>query len=159
FATMCAATLGECIDLAIQFSPTITDLYELRLHRSGGLAALVVDELVDMGDARDAVLLGLMVGMRSIGCMRTGNEPWRPIDIRFPEPHYFRRFAHLMPEVRFDQPVNQIALLDCDLDLRLLTPDRAALRLAVEQCEHRRQVLGLSGRVEQQLLQWLLQCD
>src|SRR5262249_11963297 len=62
-------------------------------------------------------------------------------------------------ELRFDQPVNQIALLDCDLELPLLTPDRAALRLAVEQCEHRKQVLGLSGRVEQQLLHWLLQYD
>jgi AraC-like DNA-binding protein len=157
FATMCAATLGECIELAIQFVSTISTAYNLRLNRAGGISALVADELCDVGDVRDILLLGLLIGMRQIGCVLTGREPWRPIDVAIPEPDYYRRFAHLVPELRFDQPINQIVLLESDLELPLLTPDRAALRLAVEQCEHRMQALGLGTRIEQRVLRLLLQ--
>ncbi len=159
FAAMCAATLGETIDLATRFSPMITSVYRLRLNRTDGISALVADELCDLGDACDVVMLGLLIGIRTIGCLLTGREPWRPIDVAFPEPPYYKRFAHLVPELRFDQPIHQIVLLESDLELPLLTPDRAALRLAVEQCERSMQALGLSADIEQQVFQSILQQD
>ena len=159
FAAMSAASLGECIDLAIRFSPFITTAYTLRLNRADGVAAFVAEENCDLEDIRDVILLGLLIGMRMIGCALTGREPWRPIDVAMPEPAYYRRFTHLVPELRFDQPINQIVLLESDLELPLLTPDRAALRLAVEQCEQSMQSLGLSAGIEQRTLRLILQND
>jgi len=159
FASMCAASLGECIELAIRFSPAITTAYCLRLNRAGEIAALVAEEECDVGEARDFMMLVLLIGLRSIGCALTGREPWRPIDVVMPEPAYYRRFAHLVPELRFGQPINQIVLLESDLELPLLTPDRAALRLAVEQCERSMQALGLGASLDQRVIQFILGHD
>jgi AraC-like DNA-binding protein len=119
----------------------------------------VAEEQCDFGDIRDVIVLGLLIGMRMIGCALTGREPWRPIDVAMPEPPYYRRFAHQVPELRFEQPINQIVLLETDLELPLLTPDRAALRLAVEQCERSMQALGLGREIDQRIVRFILDRD
>jgi len=121
--------------------------------------AVELDEQVDLGDSRDAWVLGALVGLRMIGCAMTGREPWRPIDVALPEPPYYRRLSHLVPELRFNQPINQIVLLESDLELPLLTPDRAALRLASERCEDDLRILGLDAAIEQRILHIVLKHD
>jgi AraC-like DNA-binding protein len=159
FATMSAATLGQCLDMMVRFGHAVSNAFTLRLNRAGGIAALVVEEECDLGDVRDVLLLGLLIGLRVVGCTLTGRQPWRPIDVALPEPPSYRRFAHLVPELRFDQPVSQLVLLDSDLELPLLTPDRAALRLAVDQCEKAVQSLGAEGTVEERVLRALMVGD
>jgi AraC-like DNA-binding protein len=161
FASQSAATLGESIELTIRYSPVITTLCSFRLNRVDGIAGLVVDEHCphELGDARDVLLLGALVGVRMVGCTLTGRQPWRPIDVAMPEPSYYRRLAHLVPELRFDQPISQIVLLESDLDLPLLTPDRAALRLAKERCEDNLRMLGIDAAVEQRALCVVLKQD
>jgi hypothetical protein len=44
FASMSAASLGQCIDLIIRFGPALTTAVSLRLVRTGEIAGLVVDE-------------------------------------------------------------------------------------------------------------------
>src|SRR5262249_8007043 len=105
------------------------------------------------------LLLGLLIGIRSIGCALTGREPWRPIDVAMPEPSYYRRFAHLVPELRFNQPINQIVLLESDLELPLLTPNRAALRLAAEEWEKGLREIGAEASIEQTTLQVMMRDD
>jgi AraC-like DNA-binding protein len=70
-----------------------------------------------------------------------------------PEPAYYRRLAHLVPELRFNQPVNQVVLRQSDLELPLLTPNRAALRLATDQCERGLRDLGVEASIENAMLQ------
>jgi AraC-like DNA-binding protein len=152
FATMSATNLGEALEILVRYSRAVTTAFTFRLNRTGDVAALVVDEECDLGEARDAVVLGLVIGLRAVGCALTGRKPWRPIDVSLPEPPYHARFAHLVPEVRFSQPVNQIVLLESDLGLPLLTPDRAAFRLAIERCEHSIRSLGLSEGLERRAL-------
>jgi AraC-like DNA-binding protein len=161
FASMSAASLGQCIDFAIRFAPALTNVVSFRLHRSGEIAGLVVDEHCPLifGDVRDVALLGLLVGMRTVGCSLTGREPWRPIDVAMPEPDYYDRIAHLVPELRFGQPINQIVHSETDLELPLRAPDRAAMRLAVGQCEQAMEALGLSAGIEARALQLILQRD
>jgi AraC-like DNA-binding protein len=159
FAAQSAATLGDAIDLTIRYSPVVTTFYGFRLNRVDGLVGLVLDEHVDLGDARDMVLLGALVGLRMVGCTLTGREPWRPIDVAIPEPPYYRRLSHLVPELRFNQPINQIVLLESDLELPLLTPDRAALRMATERCEDELRILGLDAAIEQRTLHIVLRHD
>lgn len=161
FASMSAATLGECLELAIRFSQVHTTVVSFRLNRTDEIAGLVVEERCpsDFGESRDAALLGLLVGLRTVGCALTGREPWRPIDVAIPEPDYYRRVAHLLPELRFGQPVNQVVLLERDLQLPLLTPNRPAMRLAVAQCELTMQALGLGTTIPERALQLALQRD
>jgi AraC-like DNA-binding protein len=161
FASQSAATLGESIELTIKYSPVITTLCSFRLNRVDGIAGLVLDEYAvdELGDTRDMFLLGALVGVRMIGCALTGRQPWRPIDVAIPEPEYYRRFAHLVPELRFSQPVNQIVLHESDLELPLLTPDRAALRLAQERCEDGLRSLGYDVAIEQRTLNVVMTPD
>jgi AraC-like DNA-binding protein len=159
FAAMSAASLGESIELVIRFGHALSNVFTTRLNRAGDIAGLVVEENCDLGDVREILLLGLLVGLRMNGCALTGRAPWRPIDVAFPEPSYYRRFAHEVPELRFDQPINQVVLLKSDLELPLLTPDRAALRLAVEQCELSMRSLGLGASIEERVLSVVLGDD
>jgi AraC-like DNA-binding protein len=161
FASQSAATLGQSIELTIRYSPVVTTLCGFRLNRVDGIAGLVLDEYAveELGDTRDVLLLGALVGVRMIGCSLTGRQPWRPIDVAMPEPSYYRRFAHLVPELRFNQPVSQIVLHESDLELPLLTPDRAALRLAQERCEDVLQSIGHDVAIEQRTLNVVMTPD
>jgi AraC-like DNA-binding protein len=153
FAAMSASSLGEAVELSIRYSSLLTTAFRFRLNAVDDFAGLIVDEQCPPSDTRDVLLLGLLVGVRMIGCALTGREPWRPIDVAMPEPAYYRRLAHLVPELRFNQPVNQVVLRQSDLELPLLTPNRAALRLAADQCERGLRDLGTEASIENAMLQ------
>ncbi len=146
FAAMSASSLAEALDLITRLSHVLTTSITLRLRVEGGVASLVVDEHVDMGNVRDIALIGLISGMRPIAQMVTGREvPSVFVDLAIPEPAYYPRFKHLLPSARFGQPVSQVAFDAAMLDLPLVQADRAALRLAREQCERALDALGREG--------------
>lgn len=147
FATMSAATLGEAIELAVQYTPVVTTAIGFRLKVEGSVASLVIETKEDVGPAHDVALTSLIVGMWQIGNALTGCRLTGSVDITLPEPPYFARFAHLVPTVRFNQAVDQIVFDASNLDLPLVTPDRAALRLAREQCERELMALGFDGAI------------
>ncbi len=147
FAAMTASTVGEAIDLAIRFAPMLTTAISLRTHRSGQSVAFILDEDADLGSARDAVLLALLVGIWRIGCTLTGRALDGHADLAMREPAYFERFRPVAPNVRFGQPHNQLVFDAAILDYPLATSDPAALQLAREQCELAIEMLGFDGRV------------
>jgi AraC-like DNA-binding protein len=147
FAAMTASTVGEALDLATRFARMLTTVVSLRLDRRGGSVALVLDEDADLGTARDAVLLALLVGIWRIGCTLTGRHLAGHADLAIREPPYFDRFRPVAPNVRFGQPHNQLVFDATLLDVKLATSDPAALQLAREQCERAIEMLGFDGRV------------
>jgi AraC-like DNA-binding protein len=158
-ASQSAATLGQTLDFTIRYTPALTNVFSFRLNRVAGIAGLVVEEHCDLGDVRDVLLLSILIGLRQIGCELTGREPWRPIDVAMPEPAFYRRLSHLVPELRFNQPISQIVLLESDLEIPLLMPDRCSMRLATAQCEHALQVLGIDASIEERLLSIVMTDD
>jgi AraC-like DNA-binding protein len=151
FAAMSAGTLREAAQLAARFAPTRTTAIALRLHEEGGSASLVIEERAPLGAARDVLVFALAVGLWQCGCALTGQVLRGSIDVSFPEPEYFKRFAAAAPGgVRFGQPCNQLLIAPGALDLPLTMADPMALRLAREQCERELDALGqgkkLSGR-------------
>ena len=158
-ASQSAATLGQTIDFTIRYAPALTSAFSFRLNRVAGIAGLVLEEHCDLGDVRDVLLLSLLIGLRQIGCELTGREPWRPIDVAMPEPAYYRRLSHLVPELRFDQPINQIVLLESDLEIPLRMPDRCSMRLATEQCEHALHMMGVDASIEHRVLNIVMTDD
>jgi AraC-like DNA-binding protein len=146
-AAMSARTSREAMELFIQFMPVITTALELRLKVEGSVAALIFDEHGDLGSAGDYAKISLLVGLSQISKTLTGQELKGSVDIALPRPSYFSRFAHLLPSVRFDQPVTQFVFDAASLDLPLIAPDRAALRLARKQCERELLALGFDGAI------------
>ena len=134
FAAMTAASLREAIELAVRFSSVVTTAVTLRLVVEGEVAALRIEEHADAGDVRDVVHLGLAVGLGQIGQALTGSKRPGVADLAIPRPAYWHRFEHLF-DMRFDQPVTQLVFDATSLDLPLVAPDRAGMRLAREQCE------------------------
>ena len=77
--------------------------------------------------------------------MLTGHDAESDVELAIPQPLYFPRFEHLMPRVRFDQPVSQVVFDAASLELPLVQADRSALQLMREQCERVLDGLGYKG--------------
>jgi AraC-like DNA-binding protein len=146
FAAMTARTLGDAIALADRFGPIRTTALHLRLLREDGKAFLMIDELADLGSARDVVVLALVVGLWKIGSAITGRELVGSAHVAYGEPSYFKRFAPMLPgPVKFEQHDNRLVFDASLLDLPLGTADAAALKLARTQCERELEALGFDG--------------
>ena len=144
-ASMHAATLGEALRLAVQYTPAVTTIWGLDLQVEGDNAALVLTENADLGPARDVMLLSFLLGLKTIGDGLTGRSErqlsgW--LHLNLPEPDYFRRFEELVPFVVFAQPANQLIFPARALELPLKAADEAAVRLAREHCERYLLALG-----------------
>jgi AraC-like DNA-binding protein len=136
FAAMTSATLREAIQLAVQFAPTRSNAITLRLETKPPVAAIVVEERVALGRARDVVILGLMVGLWRIGESITGRELVGHVEYSLAQPEYFDRFAAFAKgRVRFAQPADRLVFDMHWLDAPLVMADPGAMRLAREQCE------------------------
>ena len=61
----------------------------MRLRVEGRVAALVVEEHVDLGSARDIALISLLLGMGQIGRMLTGRDVNGIVAMAIPQPAYF----------------------------------------------------------------------
>ena len=146
-AAMAAPTLGEAAEVAVRFAPTRTGALSLRLDRGPDDAALVVLEHADFGRARDVVLLALVVGVLQLARALTGGDAEHRVELALDEPAYFRRFAHLLREVRFGAGSTRVVFSREMLGARLVTADPAALRLTLEQCERELGELRLVGRI------------
>ena len=148
FAAMTASNLREALELAVRFTPTRTTALGLRLVVADGTASLIVDERYPLDNAREFIMVALLVGLWQIGNTLTGRELTGSAEFAFPEPEYFSRFARLAPgEVRFARRAN-LLLFDAEvLDYPLQLADPAALRLARNQCERELDALGYEGNL------------
>ena len=147
FAAMSAATLGEVLELAVRFSPTVSTAIKLSLHNEGELTALRVEECCDPGECRDVAVFALIIGMSQMGRALTGRDVAGEAHLAIPRPDYADRFRDILVRMRFDQPVTQLVFDSKALELPLIAPDRAGLRLAREQCERALRDLGLDGGI------------
>jgi AraC-like DNA-binding protein len=136
FAAMSAPTLRDALELVVQYAPIRTTLLGLRLDVTTTDAAIVVEELADLGSARDVVVIALLVGLWQIGNVLLGREVRdSTVDFVFPEPDYYARFKHTNPRARFERSANRLVFDPRLLDAPLVSADPASLRLAKDQCE------------------------
>ncbi len=135
FAAMSAPTLRDALELAVQYAPIRTTVISLRLENDGRAAALVVDEVENLGAARDVVLIGFLVGVWQIGNALLGREVKESfVEVTFAEPAYYQRLRHINPRVEFLRPANRLVFNPALLGARVVSADPASLRLAQEQC-------------------------
>jgi AraC-like DNA-binding protein len=134
FAAMTAPTARHALELAVRYAPTRSNILRIELV-VGETATLYLDEAVDLGSARDSVLVALAVGLWRIGETLTGQKLRGTADFAFPEPSYVSRLRAQELPVRFGQPRNALHFDPSVLDLPLVMAHPSALRLAQEQCE------------------------
>jgi AraC-like DNA-binding protein len=146
FAFLSSLTVRDALKLALQFAPIFSTALAMDLRIEGRTASLSFEERVDLGSARDIVLISLIVGAREMGRATTGRDTGGSADFAFPEPAYHARFAHLALYSRFDQPVNRIQFDAAVLDFPILTADPVAAQLARMQCERQLDELGFGVR-------------
>jgi AraC-like DNA-binding protein len=158
FAALSASSVREALGLVVQFAPMFSTALAIDLRIEGRVAALYLKEHVDLGAARDVVLIHTMVGLREMGQALTGRELNGSADFAFPEPDCHARFAELAPYARFGQPVNRLVFDVAILDYPILMADRAALDLARKVCERELNMLG-AGTTLAERVRRLIACD
>jgi AraC-like DNA-binding protein len=141
FAAMSAESYGQALEL-IRYTRMISTMFSLRVEVQGEVASLIVEEHSDPKSVRDMLLIGLLVSLRQIGEEITGGRLKASIDLTIPEPDYYRRFAPVVPDVRFGQRVSRLCFPASSLALPLVMADPVAMRLAEDQCERAMQDLG-----------------
>src|SRR6185437_12026695 len=104
FATMSAATLRDALDLVIHYTPLISTAHGLRLEIDGDTASLTLEEHADFGHVRDVVLIARLTGLWQTAQLVTGRPFAARAEAAMPEPAYYPRFAHLVPEVAYGMP-------------------------------------------------------
>jgi AraC-like DNA-binding protein len=145
-AAMASANVRQALELAARFVPTLTDAFALDLELAGKKASLVIGERADFGAARDAIVLGLVVGLWQLGCTLTGRRLGGSADLAMDEPAYLRGFSGLMPgTLRFGRRDNRLTVDAETLALPFVTADAAALAMTREQCERELDALGFAG--------------
>ncbi|MDI1449091.1 AraC family transcriptional regulator [Polyangium sp. 6x1] len=147
FAAMTAGTIRQALELAIRFVPTRTTALAFHLHVEGDTASLVFEERAPLGEAREFILIALMVGIARIGRDITKQELVGDAYLAFEKPPYFTRFSQIAPgRIHFGEPSNRIVFASSVLDLPLDMADPVAMQLAREQCEREMQALGRDDR-------------
>jgi AraC-like DNA-binding protein len=134
-AAMHARTLRQALELAVEFAPTVSTAVGLRFEADERLASLRLIENADLEPVRDVVLIAMSIGLTRIGATLTGREISGHACLALPKPIYYERFADQLFDARFDQPDTRIVFDARSLDLPLVNPDNATLRLARDQCE------------------------
>lgn len=153
FAAMTARTVGDALALAVKFAATRTSAVGLALYVEGEMASLVIEERVDLGAAREFLVIGLQVGFWSVATELTGLVPEGYADCAFPAPAYAAS-SQFGSRMRFDRPVNRLVFDAKVLALPLKSADVVATRLAIEQCERELALAadaGIVGHVRDQI--------
>jgi len=148
FAAMSAPTLRDAVVVSTQYMAIRTTAVSLRSHVAGGVGSLVLLEHADLGQAREGYVFAILVGFWRMGSILLGRNLDVTLDLGFPRPAYYDRFADALPPARFDQPAHQLVLRDLALlGTPLQMADAASMRLARDHCARLLESMGLDGRL------------
>lgn len=145
FAALTAGSLREVLENADRFLALATTALRLHFAVQGDRATLRIEELVEPGANRDAATFALLVSLTQCLKSMTGVEVAPEFDVVISEPVYYARFAHVLPAIRFDQPMLRVSFAAKHLELVPVAADRVGQRLAIEHCERELRALALRG--------------
>lgn len=147
FALLTAGNIEEAISLGERFVSLRTSAFALSHVVEGNVAAVIVDERVDFGSARDVLVPALIIGLSTLGQALTGQELDGRIELALPRPEWFSKMELPRAErFSFHQPTNRLVFDAKLLRVPFQLADPAAQKLAEEQCERELAALGASGR-------------
>jgi AraC-like DNA-binding protein len=130
-----ARTLRDALELMVEFAPTVSTAMGVRLEVQDQEVSLRLIENIELGEVRDVVLLSMLIALSKMGPSLTGREMAGKKLVALPKPAYYDRFTHVLGEFEFGAVDTRIVFDASYLDWPVIAADRAALRLARQQCE------------------------
>jgi AraC-like DNA-binding protein len=134
-AVQSASSVRQVLEIAEKFAPLFSTALSLKVQHEGDFTTLQLEENVDLGAARDIVVISMMLGLERVYNSLTGRQVDPSIELAIAKPAYQSRFTHLVPNWRFGRPANRILLDAASLDSPIVTADPGALRVARKLCE------------------------
>jgi AraC-like DNA-binding protein len=138
FAAMTAPTVREALDLVVRFAPIRSDVLRITYEVVNGECTMYLDEQVDLGEARDTLLIALVTGIWCIGESLTGRKLVGRAEFTFPEPPYAALVTQTpmrVHQIVFARPRNLMRFDASYLELPFAMAHASAFQLAKEQCE------------------------
>ncbi len=144
FALLSSPTIGQALQLGSMFFSMRLPHYRIDISQQDELALITLTEVHPVMDANaeqsellrrffhETLLIGMVLGWKSMTIQPIEQmELW----VDWPEPAYHQQFAAQLPNMRFNQPVNQIRMPASYLNHPLLLADPMAFQQALAQCE------------------------
>lgn len=142
FAIMASATLRDGLSLVARYTPTRTNALAAELTVADDEASLYLDELTDLGAARDCILTALAVSIWQISQAQT--QARFPVCCEFTFAAPPGADAHGVPNLtlRYEKPRNRLRFAARHLDLTVPNAHPMGYELAREKCEQTLQELN-----------------
>lgn len=137
-AAMASATLGGAISIAERFIALRAPYLRLSARRSAERAELALSSGSTYPDERLLVFVteAVFTALVQIASMLLGHGVSGAVELSYPEPPYFARFAHLWPgPARFGCAESRLLFAPSLLDEPLQMADEVAARRALSECE------------------------
>jgi AraC-like DNA-binding protein len=137
--------------VAARYLPTRTNAFEFRFVETNSEGALIVEELCDLGESREAIVSALIVGMaRFVTVASYPAKIQGSLDFAFKRPDYAARLLSSRLKdvaIRFDPPQHALRCDAAALSIRLRNADPEALAMARGQCEVEMTALGIGDEI------------
>ena len=160
FAVLTAGNVGDAMQLAERFIGTRTSFFGFRHVIEAGRVAFTIDEHVDFGPAREAIVLALVVGLSTICEAMTGQQLDGRVDLALPRPAWLDRLdVPRLARFSWNAPEHCMRFNASLLSLPFQLADASAQKLAEEQCERELAALGFSGRLTAKVRELVLQVE
>ncbi|AXQ30001.1 AraC family transcriptional regulator [Solimonas sp. K1W22B-7] len=157
YALLSCASIGAALELMLRFAPMRQPFVGLRLAQDSEGIQLQLQDLKALGPLRGFWYESVMISLARVFGLLLG-EPLVDCELWFdgPEPAHHAAYRGRLPRVRYGMPRMQLRLSAATLARRPLMADPVALRLALENCERERAMVG-GGCVRQRVLAQMLE--
>lgn len=148
YAIMTATNATEALMIASRFIQLRMPFLQLYFSTFSDKATIELKCSIDLHPLRNEIILALVVGILTMGKALTGKDVSSDIDIDFPMPIGFERYAsRLNAQLRFNQP-HLIASFDkSHLGSAMVHADPISSQIAINQCETELSALGERRRL------------
>lgn len=142
FGVMSQLNLGDSFEFAVHFAPLRMPGWTLAFFRDGDQAVLEAREGVPFGQLRQYALDMMLVSL--FNTHRQFLPSRGAIELRFdcPEPEYYPRYRHRLPQTHFLAGANQLRVPAELLARPLPTADAVTARLVARECDRELALLG-----------------
>ena len=143
YALMSGSNLREAMRLSLRFMRLRQRHIQMSFRSEGEQGVIRLRELHDFGPVRHFFIEGMLIGIaRSTQFLLNDSSLLGELWLDYPEPPYFERYRHNLPQLHFDMPEVQLRFNESDLSRPLRLADPIASRQAIEQCERELALIG-----------------
>ncbi|MEO6698157.1 MAG: AraC family transcriptional regulator [Paraperlucidibaca sp.] len=144
YGLMSAADLKAALNFGNSYIQLRIPFLSMRHFEEGEEYVVELEPTVQMGLVHAMTIDLVMLGLWRLGQQLIGPDEPFTLCFDYPEPPYYARYQHRLPQVRFSQPAIQLRFSAALLRRSLQTADSTTAQLVEKQCEEEMIQLGLT---------------